>query len=80
MNVELATKAFLWCAAINYGILIVWFLLFAFPHQWFYRLVGKWYRVTAEQFDTLNLALMSLYKVGILLFNIVPYIALRIVG
>ena len=34
----------------------------------------------AAQFDALHYAGIALYKIGILLFNLVPYIALRIVG
>jgi hypothetical protein len=33
-----------------------------------------------EPFDTLHYGGMALYKVGILLLNFVPYIALRLVG
>jgi hypothetical protein len=49
------------------------------PHQWIYHLWGKWFRLTAEQFDAINFAGIALYKLGILLFNLVPYVALRIV-
>ena len=67
-------------AVINYLVLVVWFLLIASPHQWLYRLWGKWFPLRAEQFDAINFAGIALYKLGILLFNLVPYIALRIVG
>ena len=36
--------------------------------------------ICQEQFDALHYAGMALYKVGILLLNLVPYIALRLVG
>jgi hypothetical protein len=36
--------------------------------------------LSVEQFDALHYAGMALYKVGILLLNLVPYIALRLVG
>jgi len=37
------------------------------------------YRVSTEQFDMLNLGGITLYKTGILLFNIVPCISLYLV-
>ena len=80
MSIDVMPNFFLWCAVINYLVLVVWFLLVVFPHQWLYRLWGKWFRLTAEQFDAVNFAGIALYKVGILLFNLVPYVALRIVG
>jgi len=49
-------------------------------HDWIYQLHGTWFHLSAEQFDTLYYAGMALYKLGILLLNLVPYIALRVVG
>ena len=80
MSVDVLRNFFLWCAVINYLVLIVWALLILFPHQWIYRLWGKWFRLTFEQFDAINFAGIAFYKLGILIFNLVPYIALRIAG
>jgi len=80
MSMEMARNALLWCAVLNYGLVVVWFLLYVLAREWLYRLWGRWFRLTAEQFDTISFAAMALYKVGILLFNLVPYVALRIVG
>jgi len=80
MPIETARDALLWCAILNYGLLVVWFLLYLLPHEWLYRLWGRWFRLTAKEFDTINFAGIVLYKVGVLLFNLVPYVALRIVG
>jgi hypothetical protein len=78
MSIEMVRKALLWCAVINYGILIVWFLFFILAHDWMYLLHGRWFRFSVEQFDMLHYAGMSIYKVGIILLNIVPYVALYI--
>jgi hypothetical protein len=80
MSLEVARGALLGCALLNYGLLLVWFLLLALPHHWLDRLWGRWFRLSTEQFDTVNFAGIVLDKVGVLLFNLVPYIALRIVA
>lgn len=80
MSFETARNALLWCAIIDYSVLILWFLLFLLPHQWLYRLSGRPFRLTPEQFDAVNLAGIVLFKILVILFNIVPYIALRIAG
>lgn len=80
MSMEMARNALLWCAVLNYGLVVVWFWLYVLAREWLYRLWGRWFRLTAEQLDTINFAGIVLYKVGILLFNLVPYVALRIVG
>ena len=79
MRIEVLRNFLLWCAVINYAVLIVWFLAYALAHDALYELHRRWFRgLSEEQFDTLNYALMGVYKLGILLFNLVPYIVLRI--
>ena len=80
MNLDVAAHVLLWCAVVNYGVLLCWFLAFRFAHGWMYRLHGRWFRISIEQFDAIHYAAMAIYKIGILLFNLVPYVALRIVA
>ena len=79
MNIQTVRKALLWCTVINYGMLIVWFLSFWIGHDSMYDLNRIWFRVTIEEFDAVNFGGILLYKVGIILFNLVPCIALYIV-
>jgi Family of unknown function (DUF6868) len=78
MTIEIARKALLWCAVINYGILLIWFLFFMLAHDWMYLLHSRWFHLSVDQFDMLHYGGMAIYKIGIILFNLVPYIALRI--
>lgn len=80
MNIKTTRRAFLWCAIINYGVLVVWFLLFVLPHDWLYQISARWFRLSVAQFDSLNFAGIILLKILILVFNIVPFVALLIVG
>jgi len=79
MSIAMIQKVLLWCAFINYGVLLVWFLFFMLAHDWMYQLHGRWFHLSVEQFDALHYAGMALYKIGILLCNLIPSIALRIV-
>jgi len=80
MDIKAARRALLWCSIINYGLLLAWFLLFVLMHEWLQRSWGRWFRLSGEQFDFLNFAGMMLLKICILVFNLVPFIALLIVG
>jgi hypothetical protein len=80
MTIQVVREALLLCTLINYGVLIIWFLLLVLPHEWLYRLWRKCFRLSNEQFDAVNFTGMALFKIGIMLFNLVPYVALRIVG
>jgi uncharacterized protein DUF6868 len=80
MSINMLRDVLLWCAVINYGVLLVWFLFFILAHDFMHRLHGRWFRLSVEQFDALHYAGMGIFKLGIILLNLVPYIALRIVG
>jgi hypothetical protein len=80
MSIEVVRSALGWCTIINYGLLALWGLLMLLPHGWLHRLWGRWYRISPEQFDTVTFAGIVLYKMLIFMFNLVPYVALRIVG
>ena len=68
----------LWRVAINYALILIWFGLFFYAHDWLYRLHARWFKLSVETFDALHYAGMTIYKIGILLFNLVPLIALHL--
>lgn len=80
MSIEIAREVLLWCTIINYAVLLCWFFCFILAHGWIQRLHGRWFHMPAEQFDAIHYAGMAIYKIGILLLNLVPYVALLIVG
>ena len=68
-----------WCTVINMGLLMVWFLVFFLAHDWIYRVHSRWYQVPQDRFDAIHYAGIALFKILILMFNLVPYLALRII-
>ena len=73
-------SALAWCTVIDFGILMLWFLFFFMAHDWMYRMHRKWYNISVDRFDTIHYAGIAFFKILILTFNLVPYLALRIVG
>jgi hypothetical protein len=80
MYVPFVSEFLLWCLVINYIILLWWFATFIFAHGWMFRLHSRWFRLSEDRFDNIHYTGMAIYKIGILLFNLVPYIALRILA
>jgi len=76
MTIESARHFLLWCTVMDYGVLLVWFVVFVFAHDAMQRIHGRWFQLSREQFDALHYGGMAVYKVGILLFNLVPLAAL----
>lgn len=80
MTLETARAVLAWCTVIDLVLFIWWFLFFALAHDWMYRLHGRWFKLSVETFDALHYAGMALFKIVIIVFNLVPYLAMRIVG
>jgi hypothetical protein len=80
MTLETIRSILAWCTLINIVLLIWWFLFFKFAHDWTYRYHTKWYRLSVETFDAIHYAGMAIFKIFLIVFNLVPYLALRIVG
>jgi len=79
MTIETIRDVLGWCAVINLGLLLWWFLFFMLAHDWMYRIHGKWFKLPVERFDAIHYSGMAFFKICILLFNIAPYLAIRIV-
>jgi len=79
MTIEMIRDVLAWCSVINIGLLLYWFLFFTLAHDWIYKFHGKWFNLPVERFDAIHYSGMMFFKLGFFLFNIVPYLALRIV-
>ncbi len=79
MTIDIIRELLAWCSIINIGLLLWWLLFFILAHDFMYRIHGKWFKLSVEQFDTIHYAGMALFKIIIFIFNIVPYLALLIV-
>ena len=80
MSVETLSGVLGWSILINYGVLLIWWAVFVAAHDWMHQLHGRWFRLSAEDFDRIHYAGMAGFKVLILVFNLTPYLALRIVS
>ena len=77
MTLDLIHGALLWCSVINFGMLLVWYLFFKYAHDFVYR-QHKEFNLSVESFNVIHYTGMAFFKMLIIVFNIVPYIALLI--
>ena len=66
----------LFSTLINYAVLVAWFLAFVFARGWMRNLHGRWFKLPDTTFDAIHYGGMAAYKIGILLFNLTPLLAL----
>ncbi|SFH86338.1 hypothetical protein SAMN04515618_104234 [Collimonas sp. OK307] len=76
MTVSLTRDVLLWCVVVNYALLLIWAGICIYAHDWMYRICTRWFKLSVETFDTMNLAGIAIYKLGIILLNLVPLVAL----
>jgi hypothetical protein len=69
------TRMLLYSVCVNYAVLIIWFLAFMVAHDKLYRVHAKWFRLSLDAFDAIHYAGMAVYKIGILLINVAPLVA-----
>ncbi len=80
MEVGLIRAFFGWCTVINGGLLVLSLLINAMAGDWVYRMHSRWFRISREAFDLMIYGFIGAMKVLILLFNLVPYVALAILS
>ena len=80
MTIDMLRETLLWCFIINMGILLWWGLFITFAHNWVYKFHGKWFKISVETFDAIHYTGIIFFKLCIFFFNLVPYLALLIVG
>ena len=64
-----------WCTVINAGLMIFSYLFICAMRAWVYRMHSKWLPISEEQFNGLIYGLFGFYKILIIVFNFVPYLA-----
>ncbi|MDP6903630.1 MAG: hypothetical protein QF406_04210 [Verrucomicrobiota bacterium] len=67
-----------WCTILNMGILVVWSLAFVFARDLVFKVHTRWFRISEERFDEIHYTLMGYYKLAVFLFNLAPYLVLRL--
>ncbi|MDR2296870.1 MAG: hypothetical protein LBE30_00800 [Comamonas sp.] len=79
MTLDFLRRVLLVSLLFNYAVLLAWFLTFTCARSWMQSLHGRWFRLSDSGFDALHYGGMTLYKIGILLFNLAPLIALWLI-
>ena len=80
MDIQTLTTFFKWCTIINGGILVSWAVCFIFAPDLVYRIQSKWFPIPRETFNVVIYSFFGVFKIFFLMFNVVPYVALLIMG
>ena len=77
---QTVTTFFMWCTIINGILLVFWATMCIVAPDVVYRTQSKWFPIPREVFNVVIYSFLGLFKIFFLFFNIVPYVALLVVG
>ena len=80
MDIQTLTAFFMWCTILNVALLLLSSLMCICAADWAYRIHSKLFSISRETFNVVIYSFIALYKLLVIVFILIPYIALLIVG
>ena len=80
MDIQTLTTFFMWCTILNVALLLFSSLMCICAGDWVYQIHSKLFSISKESFNVAIYSFIALYKLLVIVFILIPYIALLIVG
>jgi len=80
MDIQMLTEFFMWCMIIGGGLYLfgaAWLMLLS---DLTYRIHSSMFKLSRDQFNGAVYVTMGIFKIIVLVFAVVPYVALSIIG
>ncbi len=79
-NLQTFTTFLGWCSAINIAVLIFASIMLVLMRDFVAGIHGRMFGVSTEEISLAYVHYLANYKIAIIMLNIVPYVALRIMS
>ena len=79
MTIDQLTELFAWMTMINIGIMLLSAVLISTLKGFITKTHGKMFKVGDETLHAILYSYLGLYKIAIIMFNLVPYLALQLI-
>jgi hypothetical protein len=80
MDIDSIRAFFMWCTILNFALLLLSSLVCICAGDWVYTIHSKLFSVSRETFNVAVYSFIGLYKILVIVFNLIPYIALSIIA
>jgi len=80
MDLETLTSFFKWCTIVNGGFLLLWGGFFLLAPDLTYRMQRRFVPIPRETWNVVMYSFLGLFKIFYIVFNLVPFVALEIIG
>lgn len=77
MSLDQVTEFFKWMTIINIFFLLISTLLVYLLKNFMYKIHGQLFDLTPKQVAVVVYSYLGIFKIFVIIFNLVPYIALR---
>ena len=78
MDTQYLTRVLLKCIFLGFGLLLIWFIFILVGGNVIFEIHSKIFDITRHDFDLMNYWGMGLTKIFILVFFVIPFIAIRL--
>ena len=78
MDVEVVRSFLAWCTVLDWIVLLLWWGFLTLAGDSMYGMHRKMFKVSRETFDAMHYGGMGFFKILIIVFNLVPYLVLRL--
>ncbi len=80
MTISELTGLLGWCTLLNFGMLITAAIVLALGRQPVAKIQARFWGLQQHEIEAAYLNYLANYKILVFIFNLVPYLALRIMG
>lgn len=80
MDITTIKMFFMWCTILNLGVLLFSSIACMFCADLSFQMNNRFFGISREAFNTLICCFIAFFKVIVIVFSLVPYIALEIMG
>jgi len=77
MTIATLTDFFFWCTVLNVGLFVFWALWMTLAPNLVYTIQSKFFPIERPSYDKVIYGFMGIYKLLIIIFNFIPFIALK---
>jgi hypothetical protein len=78
ISIELLTTFLGWCSLINVGVLVLSTIILILKKDAIIAMHARWFAIDRQALPSVYFEYLGHYKIAILVFNLVPYLALKI--
>lgn len=80
MTIDQLTSFLGWCTVINFALLIFATLSLKLARKWIVGIHGPMFGLGESELSVIYFKYLAYYKIAIFVFNLSPYLALRIIA